>query len=68
VARSYLVEVTMGDGWTLWWPRHQWEALTAEERKDVISRQRELLEGDTSRQKKTVLRGEVWQERLSIPN
>lgn len=55
MARSYHVEVACGDGWTLWWPRHEWEALTAEEQEDVISRQRELLEGDTSRQNETVL-------------
>ena len=41
--REGLVVVARGDGWALAWPRAEWEALDAEERRQVIARQAALL-------------------------
>lgn len=41
--RDALVVVTRGDGWALAWPRAEWEALDAEEQRQVIARQAALL-------------------------
>lgn len=35
--------VARGEGWLLAWPRERWEALDAEEQRQVIARQMALL-------------------------
>ena len=41
--RDGLMVVARGDGWALAWPRAEWEALDAEEQRQVIERQTSLM-------------------------
>lgn len=54
--RDGLVVVVRGDGWLLAWPRAEWEALNAEEQRQVIARQTALLSHNVP-QKRTRHRG-----------
>lgn len=41
-----VIRVAHGEGWALWWPHSEWQALTPAERREAIARQRKLVEGN----------------------
>lgn len=48
VGRGGLVLAGKGDGWALWVPVDQWDAMTDHERAELARRQAALLEGGKS--------------------
>jgi hypothetical protein len=61
--RDGLVVVARGDGWALAWPRAEWEALNADEQRQVIARQKSLLSQNVpqNRTRRASVRAQTYQ-------
>jgi hypothetical protein len=61
--RDGLVVVARGDGWLLAWPRAEWEALNADEQRQVIARQKSLLSQNVpqNRTRRASVRAQTYQ-------
>ena len=61
--RGGLVVVARGDGWLLAWPRAEWEALNADEQRQVIARQKSLLSQNVpqNRTRRASVRAQTYQ-------
>ena len=61
--RDGLMVVARGDGWLLAWPRAEWEALNADEQRQVIARQKSLLSQNVpqNRTRRASVRAQTYQ-------
>ncbi len=64
------IVVAAGEGWTLAWPADDWNALTPDEQRQAIERQRALIganeDARTSRRRKPARPGAVASGALSL--